>query len=82
MDDLAWNFPKHHNRTKHIDISFHFIREKVDSEEVAVLYIQSDDNIADVMTKALPRFKFEKFRDGLGVFDVNSVQWAGKVAKD
>ena len=70
--DLSKN-AKHHTRTKHTDISYHFTREKVDSEEVAAVYIQSDDNIADVMTKALPRVMFQKFCDRLGVFDVNSV---------
>ena len=43
----------YHVRTKHINIAYHFIREKVTSNEVALTYVQSKDNIADLMTKGL-----------------------------
>ena len=64
--DLAKN-PKHHHRTKHIDISFHFTREKIISKEIDIRYIPSTDNIADIMTKGTSKFLFEKFRRELGV---------------
>ena len=59
--------PKHHNRTKHIDVSFHFTRERVSSKEVTVVHCPTSDMIADVMTKALGRVQFQKLRDLLGV---------------
>ena len=65
--------PKHHDRTKHIDVCHHFVRERVASNEVAVLYCPTDNMIADIMTKGLGAVKYWKFRDGLGVFDVNCV---------
>ena len=68
--DLSKN-AKHHERTKHIDIAHHFIRERVATNEVIVNYCNTNDMIADVMTKALPRVKFEKFRSLLGVFKIN-----------
>ena len=57
-----------HGRTKHIDVHFHFIRQTVSQNHVSLLYCPTDDMIADTFTKPLARFKFEKFRNLLGVF--------------
>jgi hypothetical protein len=54
---LAKN-PIHHNRTKHIDVQHHFVREKVASGEIQIVYCQSADQLADLMTKALTKDKF------------------------
>ena len=70
--DISKN-PKHHDRTKHIDVCHHFVRERVVSNEVSVLYCHTDEMTADIMTKGLGTVKFRKFRDGLGVFDVDHV---------
>ena len=59
--------PKFHNRTKHIDITFHFFRERISSNEIKVVYCPSDDMLADIMTKGLPKERFEKLRDMLNV---------------
>jgi hypothetical protein len=59
--------PKFHNRTKHIDITFHFIRERISSNEIKVVYCPSDDMLADIMTKGLPKERFEKLRNMLNV---------------
>ena len=67
--DLSRN-PKHHNRVKHIDIAYHFARERVASKEIDIVYCPTDSMIADVMTKALSKEKFEKFRSLLGVMNV------------
>ena len=63
--------PKFHNRTKHIDINHHFIRERVLSKEILVNYCPTDNMTADIMTKGLSRNKFEKFRDLLSVYPVD-----------
>jgi hypothetical protein len=52
--DLAKN-PKHHDRTKHIDIRYHFIREVIENGQVALQYIPTRENVADIFTKPLPR---------------------------
>ena len=52
--------PKFHNRTKHIDVSFHFIREKVNSKVIKVSYCPTEKTLADIMTKALTKAKFEE----------------------
>jgi hypothetical protein len=49
---LAKN-PVHHNRSKHIDIKYHFVRLEVQNESVKLEYTASEDNVADMFTKPL-----------------------------
>ncbi len=51
--DLA-NDPKHHNRSKHIDIRYHFIREQMELGTIQIKKVHTSENFADIMTKALP----------------------------
>jgi hypothetical protein len=62
---------KFHNRTKHIDIAYHFTRERVASNELSVTHCSTEEMVADIMTKGLGRIKFEKFRDMMGVIQVH-----------
>ena len=48
-----------HSRSKHIDIRYHWIRDALDAKLLELAKIHIDDNGADMMTKALPRGKFE-----------------------
>jgi len=59
--------PCKHERTKHFDIRHHFVREKVLSGEVSLKYCPTTEMVADILTKALPRIKFEKFRREAGI---------------
>ncbi len=63
--------PKYHNRTKHIDVSFHFIREHVNSGTLSVKYCCTQEMIADVMTKGLSGPLFIKFRELLGLYKLS-----------
>eukprot|EP00253_Pinus_taeda_P012469 PITA_12469 len=63
---LAYN-PVFHKNTKHIDTRFHFVRDKIQSNEIVVEYCKTCDNVADIFTKPLARVKFELFRKMLGV---------------
>jgi len=47
--------PEFHKRTKHIDIQFHFIRKKFENGEINISYIHTSNQLADILTKALPR---------------------------
>ena len=58
---LAEN-PVHHERSKHIDVRYHFIRSEVDAGIVKLLYVPSEENIADLFTKPLSKNKMEKFK--------------------
>lgn len=66
---LAEN-PIFHARTKHIEIHHHFVREKV--LEIILQKVGTNDQVADVQTKALPRVKFEKLCSNLGIIDKQS----------
>jgi hypothetical protein len=59
--------PVFHDRSKHIDIRYHFIRDCVQRGAVRLDYIQTDEQMEDIFTKALSRQKFEKFRDQMGL---------------
>ena len=58
-----------HKRSKHIDVHYHFIREKLDENKIKVVYISSDDNIADMFTKALGKTKLSFFSSQLHILN-------------
>lgn len=59
--------PEFHKRTKHIDVRYHFIREKYEENLFTLEYISTNEMIADVFTKALPAPKFNDFVKKLGM---------------
>jgi hypothetical protein len=67
----------HHSRSKHIDIQHHFVREKIISNEITVQYCASEDNLADIFTKALPKPKHQELIARLGMTSElrGSVEW-------
>ena len=58
---------KFHSRTKHIDLRYHFIREAVQDEKINVSYVPTEENMLDVLTKALAKPKFQHFVEMLGL---------------
>jgi hypothetical protein len=65
---LAHN-PVYHARSKHIELQHHFVREKIESKEIDLIYCNTSDNVADIFTKPLGKIKFEVFRSKLGVVE-------------
>ena len=59
--------PVFHDRSKHIEIWYHFIRDHVQKGEVKVEYVLTGEQVADILTKSLPRGKHVFFRDKMGV---------------
>ncbi|KAJ9543905.1 hypothetical protein OSB04_023612 [Centaurea solstitialis] len=59
--------PVQHQRTKHIEIDIHFVREKVARGQVRPLHVPSRYQIADTFTKGLPRILFDDFQSSLNV---------------
>jgi hypothetical protein len=56
-----------HDQLKHIEIKYHFIRDWVQRGAMQLQYISIDEQIADILTKALPRGKHVYFRDKMGL---------------
>ncbi|KAG6499797.1 hypothetical protein ZIOFF_039589 [Zingiber officinale] len=59
--------PVFHARTKHIELEHHFIREKVLDGIIDMVAVKSEDHIADIFTKTLPKGAFEDLRSKLGL---------------
>ncbi|GJY20875.1 ribonuclease H-like domain-containing protein, partial [Tanacetum coccineum] len=57
--------PVQHQRTKHIEIDIHFVRDMVTAGQVRVLHVPSRFQYADIFTKGLPSALFEEFRSSL-----------------
>lgn len=63
---LAGN-PVHHSRSKHIDVKYDFIRQKLKEHPVDLRYLPTEKMIADVLTKGLSGAKFTNCISGLGL---------------
>ncbi|KAH7422711.1 hypothetical protein KP509_12G021500 [Ceratopteris richardii] len=59
--------PMFHARTKHIEVHYHYVRERFHVGDIDLVYVPTQDNVADIFTKALPREKFEAFPKALGL---------------
>lgn len=65
--------PVFHGRSKHIHTRYHFIRECVENGQIEVEHVPGNEQKADILTKALGRFKFKEMRDLIGVQDVGKL---------
>jgi histone deacetylase 1/2 len=58
-----------HARTKHIEVDFHFVRERVSKKLLQIRFISSKDQIADIFTKPLPLPAFQACRRNLNLIE-------------
>ena len=63
---LAKNFT-HHPRTKHIDIQCHFIRDKLENQEICLKYCPMENMIADMLTKPLAKDRHQLLTKAMGL---------------
>ena len=59
--------PRSHKKLKHIKLRFHAIREYVEDGDIKICKVHTDLNVADPLTKALPRAKHDLHRNAMGV---------------
>ncbi|RVW50307.1 Retrovirus-related Pol polyprotein from transposon RE1 [Vitis vinifera] len=67
--DIAHN-PVQHDCTKHVEVDRFFIKEKLDDKIVELPKIRSENQLADILTKAISSQVFSKFLDKLGMCDI------------
>ena len=65
--------PVMHDRSKHIDVRFHFLRELTKASAVELVYRGTQDQLVDIMTKSLKLNVFLKLRALLGIRSENDI---------
>ena len=63
FDTMIWS--DCHQRSKHIDIRYHFVRDHVMKKNIDVVHVPFEDNVSDLMTKPFSKIKLTKFKDML-----------------
>ena len=71
--------PAMHKRSKHFEVDFHFVREKVASGSLIVHHIKGVQQLADIFTKSLPTQSFQELRFKLGVVGTPTPNLRGHV---
>ena len=69
---LAKN-PVLHNRSKHIDVKFHFLRDYVDEGHIVIEFIETGRQLADVLTKPLGRLRLTELKEMIGMKGVQGL---------
>ena len=67
--EIAHN-PIQHDRTKHVEIDRHFIKEKLDARIISFPFVPSKEQLADILTKAMSSRAFSDSLDKLGIQDL------------
>ena len=63
------NNPVFHARTKHIEVHYHYVHEKVLAGDIDLVYVRTQEQVADIFTKSLGAEKLQSFRSAMGVQD-------------
>ena len=59
--------PLFHDKSKNIEIKYHYIRDMVQRGAMKLQYVAMDEHIVDVLTKPLAKMNFDYFREKIGV---------------
>ena len=60
--------PVFHQRTKHIDVRYHLVRDYIERNLLEVEYCETNNMLADFFTKALPKAKFQQLRNKINIW--------------
>jgi hypothetical protein len=67
--------PIEHNRTKHIDIRYHFLRDHQEKEDIEIAYVNTHNQLVDIFTNPLDEKTFSKLRNKLNILDSWNFDW-------
>ena len=62
--------PVLHDRSKHIDVKFHFLRDCVDGGQIVIEFVKTGRQLADVLTKPLGHLQFTELKKMIGIVEV------------
>jgi len=63
-----------HDRSKHIDTRFHFIRDCVDGGQIVLEFVETERQLADILTKPLGRLRLMDLRTKIGMVEIKQEQ--------
>ena len=67
---LAKN-PVFHERSKHIELKYHFIRDCVEAKKIELEFVPTEHQLADMLTKPLGRVRLAELRSRIGMVEVS-----------
>ena len=65
--------PVLHDRSKHIDVKFHFLRDCVDEGQIVIEFVETSRQLADVLTKPLGRLRLIELKEMIGMERVQGI---------
>ena len=71
------NNPVQHSKTKHIEIRHHFLRDHVMKEDIDIIHVNTEEQLADIFTKPLDEKRFCKLWCELNILESSNILWLG-----
>ena len=66
-----------HDKTKHVEIDKHLIKEKLKSGLICMPFMSTNEQLANIFTKGLPKEAFKLLVNKLGLIDIFKLDWGG-----
>ena len=64
--------PVQHDRTKHVEVDRHFIKEKIEDKSIELPFVRSEDQLANILTKAVTDKAFTRVLNKLSIGDLTA----------
>ena len=74
--DIAYNSVQH-DWTKHVEVDRHFIKQNLEAKIIRFSFVKSEDQLAEILTKAVCSKVFHNSLDKLGISNIYAPTWGG-----